>query len=59
MQKCIRGAEEVSEPLKKIKPTIHCKIIEDSQHDQAKKYSVIEDLQDSSKQKSVAFMVND
>ena len=51
--------EEVSEALKKIKSTINCQLIEESQKDQCKKYSVFDDLQDDSKQKSVAFMVYD
>ena len=51
--------EEVSEALKKIKSTINCQLIEESQKDQYKKYSVFDDLQDGSKQKSVAFMVYD
>ena len=36
--------EEVSGALKKIKSTIHCKLIEESQNDQCKKYSVFGDL---------------
>ena len=42
-----------------IKNTINCQLIEESQNDQYKKYSVFDDLQDGSKQKSVAFMVDD
>ena len=38
---------------------MNCKLIEESQNDQYKKYSVFDDLQDGSKQKSVAFMVYD
>ena len=49
--------EEVSEALKKIKSTINCKLMEESQNDQYKIYSVFDDLQDGSKQKSIAFMV--
>ena len=40
-----------------IKSTINCKMMEQSQNDQYKKCSVFEDLQDGSKQKSVAFVV--
>ena len=49
---CIRS-------FKKIESTMNCKLIEESQNDPHKKYSVFEDLQDGSKQKSVAFMVYD
>ena len=42
-----------------IKNTINCKIIEEVQNDQCKRCSVFEDLQDGSKQKSVAFVVYD
>ena len=42
-----------------IKSTIDCKLIEESQNDQYKKYSVFEDLQDGSKQRFVAVMVYD
>ena len=52
-------AEEVSEALKKIKSNINSKLVEESQNDQYKKYSVFDDLRDGSKQKSVAFMVHD
>ena len=38
----------MSEVLKKIKSTINCKLIEESQNDQYKKYSVFDDLQDRS-----------
>ena len=40
-----------------IKSTMKCKLTEESQNDHYKKYSVFDDLQDGSKQKSVAFMV--
>ena len=49
--------EEVSEAFKKIKSIVNCQLIEESQNDQYKKYSIFDDLQDGSKQKSVAFMV--
>ena len=52
-----RQSKEVSQALKKIKSTINCKLIEESQNDQYKKYSVFDNLQDGSNQKSVAFMV--
>ena len=42
-----------------IKITINCQLIEESQNDQYKNYSVFDDLQDGSKQKFVAFMVYD
>ena len=45
--------------FEKDKITINCKLIAESQNDQYKKYSVFDDLQDGSKQKSVAFMVYD
>ena len=51
--------EEVSELLKKIKSIIYCQLIEESKKDQCKKYSVFDDLQDVSKQKSVASMAYD
>ena len=54
-----RTYERVSETLKKIKSTINCKLIEESQNDQYKKHSVFDDLQDGSKQNSVAFMAYD
>ena len=38
--------------MKKIKSTINCKLIEESQNEQYKKYSVFDDLQDVSKQNS-------
>ena len=53
--KDVRG--EISDNLTKIKSTINCELSEESQNDQYKKYSVFEDLRDSSKQKSVACMV--
>ena len=43
--------------MKKIKSTLNCKLIKESQNDPYKKYSVFDDLQDGSKQKSVAFRV--
>ena len=51
--------EELSEALKKIKSIINCKLMEESQNDKYKKYSVLDNLQDGSKQKSVAlwFMI--
>ena len=51
--------EEVSEAQKKIKSTINFQLIEERQNDQCKEYTVFDDLQDGSKQKSVAFMVYD
>ena len=51
--------EEVSVALKKIKSNTNSKLVEESQNDQYKKYSVFDDQQDGSKQKSVAFMVHD
>ncbi len=45
--------------MKKIKSTINCELIEEIQSDHCKKYSIFEDLYDGSKQKSVAFMVQD
>ena len=51
--------EEVSVALKKIKSNTNSKLVEESQNDQCKKYSVFDDLHDGSKQKSVAFMVHD
>ena len=45
--------------MKKIKSTMNCKLIEESQNDQYKKYLVFEDLQDGSKLKSVASMAYD
>ena len=50
--------EEILEALK-TKSTINCQLIEESQNYQHKKYSVFDDLQDGSKQKSVTFMVYD
>ena len=49
----------VSVDLKKIKSTRNGTLIEESQNVQYEKYSVFDDLQDGSKQKSVAFMVYD
>ena len=51
--------EEVSEALTKSKSPMNSKLIAESQNDQYKKYSVFEDLQNGSKQKSAAFMVYD
>ena len=51
--------EEVSETLTNSKSPIKSNLIEESQSDQYKEYSVFKDLQNSSKQKSVAFMVYD
>ena len=51
--------EEVSEALKNIRSTINRQLIEESQNDQYKIYSVFDNLQDGSKQKFVAFMVYD
>ena len=42
-----------------IKSNTNSKLVEESQNDQYKKYSVFDNLQDGSKQKSVAFMVHD
>ena len=56
MKGCVRGGIR---SFGKIKNTINCKLIEESQNDQCKKYSVLDDLQNGSKQKSVAFMVYD
>ena len=47
--------EKVSEALKKIKSTINYKLITECQNDQYKKYPVFDDLQDGSKQTSVAW----
>ena len=46
--------EQVSEALTNSKSPIKSKLIEERQSDQYKKYSVIEDLQDGSRQKSFA-----
>ena len=40
-----------------IKSIINCELIEESQNDQYKKYSIFDDIQNGSKQKSVGFMV--
>ena len=49
---------KLSEALTKVKSTIHFRLIEESQSDQYKKYSVFERLQNcGNKQKSVAVMV--
>ena len=42
-----------------IKSTVTCKLIEESKNDKYKKYTVFDNLQDGSKQTSVAFMVYD
>ena len=47
---------EVSKALKRIKSTINCKLIEESQNDRDKKYSVFDDVQDGSKQNFEAFV---
>ena len=49
--------EEVSADLTSSKSPIKSKLIEESQNDQYKKYSVFEDLQNGSKQKSRSFIV--
>ena len=49
----------MSVALKKIKSNTNSKLVEESQNDQYKKYSVFDDLQDGGKQKSIAFMVHD
>ena len=56
MKGCKRGGIRSFE---KIESTINSKLIEESQNDQYKKYSVFDDLQYGSKRKSVAFMVYD
>ena len=43
--------------FEKIKSTINCNLIEESQNDKYKKSSVFEDLQDGGKQKFVAIVV--
>ena len=48
---------EVLEALTKIKSIINAELIEESQNNQHKKYSVFEFLRDCSKQHSLAFMV--
>ena len=45
----------MSEALKQ--GTINCKLFDESQNDKCKKYSVLTDLQDGRKQKSVALIV--
>ena len=50
---------QVTEALTNSKSVIKSKLIEERQNEQYKKYSVFEDLQNGSKQKSVAFMVYD
>ena len=47
--------DEVSEALINSKSPIKSKLIEENQNIQCKKYSVFEDLQNGSKQKSVSF----
>ena len=55
-----KGApEDLSGALEKIKSIINCKLTEEGQNDQCKKYSVFEDLQDGSKQTFVAIVVYD
>ena len=54
MKGCTRGGIKRFE---KIKSTLNCKLIAESQNDQYKEYSVFDDLQDGSKQKFLAFMV--
>ena len=49
----------MTKALTKIKSNTNCKPTEESQSEQCKKFSVFEDLQDSSKQNSVAFIVYD
>ena len=49
----------MSEVLANSKGSIYSKLTKESQNDQYKKYSVFEDLQNGSKQKSVAFTVYD
>ena len=51
--------EEVSEALTNSKSSIKSKLIEESQNDQYRKYSLFNNLQNGSKQKSVTFMVYD
>ena len=50
---------QVTEALTNSKVVIKSKLIEESQNDIDKKYSVFEDLQNGSMQKSVAFMIYD
>ena len=47
----------MSEALTEIKSTVNCELIKQSQRDPDKKCSVLKDLQDDSKKKSVAFWV--
>ena len=47
----------MSEALTNSKSQIKSKLIEESQNDQYKKYSVFEDLQNDCKQKLVSFLV--
>ena len=49
--------QNVSEALTNSKSSIKSKLIEGSQNDKYKKYSVFKDLRNGSKQKSVALMV--
>ena len=49
----------MSGALKKMKTTMNCKLIEESQNDRYEKYSVFDDLQNGSKQKFVAIVVYD
>ena len=48
---------KLAEALTKFKTTINCKLIEKSQKDQFKRYSVFDDLRVKSKQKTIAFIV--
>ena len=54
---CPPKSRDLATPL--IKSTINCTLIEESQSHQLKNYTVFEDLQDSSKQKPVAFIFYD
>ena len=49
----------MSEAVASSESSIKSKLIEESQNEQYKKYSVFEDLQNGSKQKCFAFMVYD
>ena len=56
---CKCAPEVISEALTRIKKTINCKRIKGTQNEHLKKYSLFDDLQDSSKQRSVALIVYD
>ena len=56
MNGCATG---VPQALTNSKSSIKSKLIEESQNNQYKKYSVFEDLQNGSKQKFVAFIIYD